>query len=170
MSWQAVDRMAYSQAGGGGPQGQASRAASAAKGFTVLTNLSFGIGVPEPTATAADDAAVRHALRVWKVTTVVIATNPAAPALQQGHDPTYAAAFMTSALGRLPTVQAGAWVWHDVQAGVGAHPALPVRRGTLASCVALAEGASGRVVADLRAPACVALHGLATARTVVGAS
>ena len=123
---------------------------------------------PSVAGTPAQLSAVRHALEVWQVTTVVIATNPGASPLQQGRDPTYAAAFMTSALGRLPTVQAGAWVWDDVQ--VGAHPALPVRPGTLAMCVAQAEGVSGRVVPDLRAPACVALHGLATARTAVPAS
>jgi dolichyl-phosphate beta-glucosyltransferase len=159
MAWQAVNAMHYSQAGGGGPQGQASRAGSAAPGFTVLSRLSFGITVAPPTGTPAQYAAVRHALEVWRVTTVVVAPNLGAPPLQQGHDPTYAAAFMTAALGRLPTIQAGAWVWDNLQ--VGRHASLHLSSGTLASCVGQAEGRSGRVVANLRAPECVGLHGLA---------
>ncbi|HEX4175525.1 MAG TPA: hypothetical protein VHY81_06375, partial [Acidimicrobiales bacterium] len=168
MSWQAVNGIHYSQAGGGGPQGQASFAGSAAPGLTILSNLGFGIGIPLPSGTAAEYAAVRHALKLWQVTTVVVATNPAAPPLQRGHDPTYAAAFMTGALGQMPTLQAGAWVWDDVH--IDAHTALPVRPGTLDRCVAQAEGASGRVVPDLQAPECVALHGLATAHHAVRAS
>jgi hypothetical protein len=165
MSWQAVNKMHYSQAGGGGPQGQASYAGSAASGLTILTNLGFGIGIPLPTGTATENAAVRHALKVWRVTTVVVATNPAAPQLQQGHDPTYAAAFMTGALGRLPTVQAGAWVWNNVQADT--RLPLQLTRNTIADCVARAEGRSGRVVANLRAPLCVGLHALAASGTTV---
>ena len=107
MSWQAVNRINYSQAGGGGPQGVARRAGSARAGFNVLASLGFGVGGSEPPGTPAQLAAVRHALSVWQVNTVVIATDTAAPNLQQGRDPTYAAAFFTAALGRLPTIQAG---------------------------------------------------------------
>ena len=168
MSWQAVNRMHYSQAGGGGPQGQAFRAGSAAPGFRVLTDLGFGVGVPQPTGTTAEYAAVRHALAVWGVTTVVVATNPAAPLLQQGHDPTYAAAFMTAALGRLPVLQRGAWVWYGVQAG--RQKALHLPSGTLASCVARSAGRSGRTAATMDAPRCVALHALGAAGTTPGAA
>jgi dolichyl-phosphate beta-glucosyltransferase len=168
MSWQAVNRMHYSQAGGGGPQGQAFRAGSAEPGFDILTDLAFGIGGRQPTGTRAELAAVRHALRVWRVTTVVIASNPKAPSLQQGRDPTYAAAFMTAALGRLPVVQAGAWVWNDVQGEV--RPALHLHRGTLGACVGPVEARKARVVVDLKVPACVRRHGLAVARTTVPAS
>ena len=163
MSWQAVNRMHYSQAGGGGPQGQASKAGSAAPGFTVLANLGFGVGIPLPTGTPAEFAAVRHALKVWQVTTVVVADNPGAPPLQRGHDPTYAAAFMTGALGRLPTVQADAWVWNDVQGDQS--PALQLQPDTVGRCVARAEGNRNRVVVNLRAPACVGLFGLAASKT-----
>ena len=150
MSWQAVNRMHYSQAGGGGPQGVASRAGPAASGFKVLGRLGFAVGVPSPAGTPAQYAAVRHALAEWRVTTVVIATNPAAPSIQQGHDPTYAAAFMTGALGRLPRVQAGAWVWDNVQVGLPAP--LRLKAGTLGACVRVAEGRSGQVMATMRAP------------------
>ena len=104
MAWQAVNRMHYSQAGGGGPQGVEARAGTAKAGFHVLSQLDFGVGEPEPAGTPAQYAAVRHALDVWQVNTVVIATDPAAPRVEQGHDPVYAAAFMTAALGRRPTV------------------------------------------------------------------
>jgi hypothetical protein len=168
MSWQAVNRMYYSQAGGGGPQGQAFRAGSAEPGFRVLTDLGFGIGVPQPSGTAAEYAAVRHAIDVWGVNTVVVATNPTAPLLQQGHDPTYAAAFMTAALGRLPVLQRGAWVWYHVD--LRAHRALDVPPGTVASCVAKAESPTGDIAANLRAPNCVGLHARRAAGTTPAAA
>jgi hypothetical protein len=125
----------------------------------VLSELGFGVQQPQPSGTPAEYAAVRHALRVWKVTTVVIATDTSAPLLQQGHDPTYATAFMTGALGRLPRVEAGAWVWNDVDAQLKLHPALHTR-GALTRCVAQAEGPSGRIVATPKVAVCVGLVGL----------
>ncbi len=153
MAWQAVNGMHYSQAGGGGPQGVARRAGPARPGFEVLGALAFGAGSTQPAGSPAQFAAVRHALATWGVTTVVIATDPAAPLVQQGRDPTYAAAFMTAALGRPPTVEAGAWVWNHVELGLP--PALQVGAGTLASCVRAAEGPSGRVAAGPRVAECV---------------
>jgi len=157
MAWQAVDRMQYSQAGGGGPQGVASRAGSAAAGFTELTVLGFGVGLPVPKGTPSQLAAVRHALAVWQVNTVVIATDPSAPAPQRGRDPTYAAAFMTAALGRLPSIEAGAWVWNDVELGLSGP--LRVPGDTLLTCAGPAEGGSGRVVASLGVAHCVVRAG-----------
>ena len=62
-----------------------------------------GSGLPDPPGTPAQYAAVRHALAVWQVNTVVIATDPAVPrGRSRAATPTYAAAFMTAALGRLP--------------------------------------------------------------------
>ena len=55
---------------------------------------------------------------------------------------------MTAALGRLPTIQAGAWVWDDVRPG--RHPALQLKPGTLASCAAAAEKKYGESVANSR--------------------
>ncbi len=159
LSWQAVNRMHYSQAGGGGPQGELLRAGSAAAGQTVLTNLGFGPGGPPPSETPAAVAAVRYALVLWKVNTVVVATNPSAPLLQQGHDSNYAAAFMTAALGQLPTVQAGAWVWDDVR--VAAHEPFAESPGTIDSCVLAAEGTFQRVVASMGVVDCVERHGSA---------
>jgi hypothetical protein len=117
LAWQAVNHMAYSQAGGAGPEGTSVRAGRAAPGFDVLSVLSLGFSLTEPSATAANLASVNGALRIWKVNTVVIAPEPLGLADQQGHDPSYAAAYMTAVLGRLPVMQAGAWVWDDVHIG-----------------------------------------------------
>jgi hypothetical protein len=159
MTWQAVNSMRYGQAGGGGPQGVANRAGPAADGFEVLSRLGFGIGKPEPAGTLAQYAAVRHALAVWQVNTVVIATNPAETSALRGRDPTYAAAFMTAALGRLPTMQAGAWVWDDVQ--LGRSPALLLKAGTLAFCSGTAERKYGASVANIEVADCVGLGAIA---------
>jgi hypothetical protein len=153
MAWQAVNAMHYSQAGGGGPQGVERRAGSAAAGFRELTVLGFGVGEPAPTGTSSELAAVRHALAVWQVNTVVIATDPSAPAVERGRDPTYAAAFMTAALGRLPSIEAGAWVWNDVRLGLSGP--LRVRGDTLLSCVGGSAGGFARVVVSLEVPDCV---------------
>ena len=159
MAWQAVDRMHYNQAGGGGPQGTEARAGAAAGGFRVLTELTLNFGRPSPAGTPAQYAAVRQALRVWKVDSVVVSTDPAAPFLQQGQDPVYAAAFMTAALGRLPRTQAGAWVWDDVQADTS--PPLRTGGDALDSCTREAEGSPARVAVTMKAPLCVGLHALA---------
>ncbi len=154
MAWQAVNRMHYSQAGGGGPQGVPARAGSAKAGYEVLSLLDFGVGHPEPAGTPAQYAAVRHALSVWQVNTVVIATDPAAPRVEQGHDPVYAAAFMTAALGRQPTLEAGAWVWNNVR--LRRSGPLVLKAGTLATCTAAAEPTPGVFHASMRVAECVA--------------
>ena len=159
MAWQAVDRMHYSQAGGGGPQGVVARAGAAAGGFRVITQLTFNYDLPSPTGTPAQYTAVRRALRVWRVTTVVVSTNLGAPQLQRGQDPVYAAAFMTATLGRLPQLQAGAWVWHDVQ--TDSTPPLRTGRDTLNDCTRKAEGNGQRATVTMKAPACVGLQALA---------
>ena len=155
MAWQAVNRMQYSQAEGGGPQGVASRAGAAAAGVRVLGRLDFGVGKPEPAGTPAQYAAVRRALTVWKVNTVVIAPDPALTTALRGRDPTYAAAFMTAALGRPPVIESGAWVWNHV--GPGLSGPLLLKAGTLAACTAAAEGRGrpGEFVANLQAEDCV---------------
>jgi hypothetical protein len=153
MTWQAVNRMHYSQAGGGGPQGVAARAGPAKAGFRVLSLLDFGVGVGEPAGTPTQYAAVRHALAVWQVNTVVIATNPGAPRVEQGHDPVYAAAFMTAALGRRPTIQAGAWVWDNVQLALT--PSLVLQPGTLATCAGATEANQTEFRATMQVVDCV---------------
>jgi hypothetical protein len=156
MAWQAVDAMAFGQAGGGGPQGTSARAGSARGGFDVLTTLAFGIGVPPPSGTRRELAAVRHALSVWGVTTVVIAPLPTAPFTLEGHDPTYAAAFMTAALGRMPHINAGAWVWDDVAGPRSLTSAAVVTSPSrLGDCVAQDERVVSSSHASLRVADCV---------------
>ena len=128
LAWQAVNRIAYSQAGGAGPEGTSVRAGQAGPGFDVLNVLSLGFSLTEPAPTPANLAAVRGALRIWRVNTVVIAPEPLGLADQQGHDPSYAAAYMTAVLGRLPVVQAGAWVWDDVHIGARSSTATGTHR------------------------------------------
>jgi len=145
MAWQAVNRMHYAQAGGGGPQGTAARAGAEKAGFKVLRDLGFGLGSAVPAGTPAELAAVRQALRGWEVTMVVIPRQVGRPVLLQGRSPAYAAAFMTAALGASPVVQSGAWVWRvDLS-----HPALPVPSGGLEGCSQKGPGAVADCVATV---------------------
>ncbi|MGO8861369.1 MAG: hypothetical protein ACLQRH_11480 [Acidimicrobiales bacterium] len=161
LAWQAVNRMAYSQAGGAGPEGTSARAGGAAPGFDVLNVLSLGFSMTEPNPTVANLAAVRHALGIWRVNTVVIAPEPLGLADQQGHDPAYAAAYMTAVLGRLPVVQAGAWVWDDVHVGPRSGTvSRVVTDALLQGCVSRHETttSTGVVTASMGVPSCVAGH------------
>jgi hypothetical protein len=154
-AWQAVVHPSFAQAGGGGPQGTAARAGAERPGFVVLEDLSFGF-VDAPTGTPAQLAAVRQALAGWGVTMVVIPRLPSSlPLVMRGHDPVFAAAFMTAALGRWPRFVDDAWVWTSVR---HPPPALRLLPGTVGACTAKAE----RLHAGPRAaPACV----LTAART-----
>jgi dolichyl-phosphate beta-glucosyltransferase len=156
MAWQAVDAMHFSQAGGGGPQGVSYRAGAAEPGFKALEDLAFGITIPQPTGTRAESAAVRRAISVWKVNTVVIAPEKGTGLTLQGHDPTYAAAFMTAVLGRLPRIQAGAWVWDNVSVDrAGDPPPLRVAPTLIARCVKADEKVVAAQVATLRVARCM---------------
>jgi hypothetical protein len=160
LAWQAVNHMAYSQAGGAGPEGTSIRAGEAAPGFDVLSVLSLGFSLTEPNPTAANLASVNAALRTWKVNTVVIAPEPLGLADQQGHDPGYAAAYMTAVLGRLPVIQAGAWVWDDVHVGGRSGTAGGVvTDSVLQGCVRHHETKTpaGVVTASMGVPRCVAV-------------
>jgi hypothetical protein len=161
LAWQAVNHMAYSQAGGAGPEGTSVRAGRAAPGFDVLSVLSLGFSLTEPKPTAANLASVNAALRIWKVNTVVIAPEPLGLADQQGHDPGYAAAYMTAVLGRLPVIQAGAWVWDGVHIGRRSGTAGGVvTDSVLQGCVRHHEtkNPAGVVTASMGVPRCVADH------------
>jgi hypothetical protein len=154
MAWQSVLGMPFSQAGGGGPQGVERRAGTAAPGFVVLSDLSLGGPAPPPAGTPAQLAAVRHAMAVWQVNTVVVAPDRALSTRELGRDPVYAAAFMTAALGRQPTLEAGAWVWNHVQ--LQRSGPLDLKAGTLTTCTAAAEGKAGLFRATVQLPECVA--------------
>ncbi len=112
-AWQAVDRMRYAQAGGGGPEGQAGRAGTARAGFDVLFGASLALG-RAPGPSPANLAAIRQALAVWGVTTVVIPDEPAAPPYDQGRSTSYAVGLLTAVMGRRPAYEHAAWVWSSV--------------------------------------------------------
>ena len=141
MAWQAVNRMHYSQAGGGGPQGRRPGRPAAA-GFGVLTALELGSASQPDAARRPSTPPSATPWRSGRSTRVVVSTDPAAPFLQRGSDPVYAAAFMTAALGRLPRVEAGAWVWNDVEADTT--PPSRTGRDALGACTRKAEGHAGR--------------------------
>ena len=131
-AWQAVNTMAWAQAGGGGPQGQPSRAGAARPGFEVLSAASLPLG-PAPEATAANLDAVRQALTLWKVTTVVVPDQPDLPVYDQGRGGAYAVGLLTAALGTQPEHQDSAWVWPAVRTAPAPHPVTPA---DLARCTA----------------------------------
>lgn len=142
-AWQADNRMRWSQAGGGGPTGQASRAGTARAGFTVLAAASLPLG-PAPQPTPADLAAVRRALATWGVTTVVAPDEARLPLYERGRPEGWAIAFLTVVLGEAPVYDRHAWVWDEVRL---APPPVPVAPSLFAHCAALApRGASNCIL------------------------
>jgi hypothetical protein len=129
------------------------------------------VTAPQPTGTPAELAAVRRALDLWQVNTVVIAPSPPGSSfLVQGHDPTYAAAFMTAALGRPPHISAGAWVWdgsHGSHGSLDSQAPLTVAPGQIDACVRLDEKAVAPSHATLRVARCM-LTSSATSATSAG--
>jgi hypothetical protein len=112
-AWQAVNKMSYSQAGGGGPQGQVGRAGSAKAGFQVLFSASLPLG-PAPGPSPSNLAAIRAALTSWEVTTIVIPDQPNLPRYMQGRSSAYAVGLLTAAMGEPPNYSHSAWVWSAV--------------------------------------------------------
>ncbi|MGH9080668.1 MAG: hypothetical protein ACRDYE_11460, partial [Acidimicrobiales bacterium] len=112
-AWQAVNRMRYAEAGGGGPEGQPSRAGPARPGFDVLFAASFAVGTA-PAATRANLDAVRAALTDWGVTAIVVPDQSRLPLDERGRSTAYALALMTAVMGRPPAYEHAAWVWRAV--------------------------------------------------------
>ena len=146
-AWQAVNAMRWAQASGGGPQGQPSRAGGARGGFVVLSAASLPLG-PAPLPTPADVAAVRTALRRWRVTTVVVPDDPGLPVYERGRGGAYGAGFFTAVLGTLPTYVDRAWVWQNVS---GAPPPAPVSTDAFRFCTTGPPTSAGA----LAVPGCV---------------
>ena len=128
--WQALDDMAWMQASGGGPQGQAFRAGSASAGSAVLSAASLPLG-PAPVPTPAAVAAVRYALARWGVTTVVVPDEPGLPRYIEGRGSAYAVGFFTAVLGSAPAFGDGAWVWEHVD---HSPPGTPVPAAAFGRC------------------------------------
>ncbi|HEY4927947.1 MAG TPA: hypothetical protein VIH95_02275, partial [Acidimicrobiales bacterium] len=117
-------------------------------GFEVLSAASLPLG-PAPLPTAASLSAVREAMRLWRVTTVVVPDQPGLPVYEQGRSGAYASGFFTAVLGTLPTHVDDAWVWD--RAG-GAPPAAPVSAAGFTRCT---TGATAASPDRLAVPVCV---------------
>ena len=148
MAWQAVNHMSYAQAGGGGPEGIASRAGKAKAGFNVLFGASLPLG-PPPGPSEANLVAIRQALAIWQVTMVVVPDQPALASYDQGRIPAYAVGLMTAALGRAPHFDNSAWVWSSVNTDMAPLPiAMSETRFDACTTGAAAVAASHHAVSD----------------------
>ncbi len=128
VTWQAVDRMPYSIAGGVGPGAVISHAGKEREGQIAIANASFPFTPDMHTLTTAGDvAAVRQALDGWGVTMVVIPDQTNLPEYEQTLSVTLAAALITAATGQRPIRQADAWVWIGVNHAPS--PAIPTDIG-----------------------------------------
>ncbi|HVB92855.1 MAG TPA: hypothetical protein VND67_00940 [Acidimicrobiales bacterium] len=152
LTWQAVDHMQFSMAGGSGPGGTLSRAGSERRGQAVLSTSSLAF-VPRSKVTAAAVDAVRHSLDGWGVTMVVIPDQADLPKYETIGDVPFAVGLITAATGERPVRQADAWVWTRVdQAG----PPATLTTKAFNSCVVGLEGRAG-AGGSASVPACV-LH------------
>lgn len=159
MTWQALDHMQYSIVGGGGPGTSPSRAGPERAGQIVLGATSFSfLG---EAFQAGDVRAVRQALDGWGVTTVVVPDEPGLPAYDQIPSVTFAAALLTAATGRLPTHQAGAWVWSGLSPG-GGSASSPAGSAQLTACT---SGLARQGAAAVERASRCALEGTGSARS-----
>jgi hypothetical protein len=147
-AWQAVTSMPWAQAGGGGPQGQASRAGAARPGFEVLSAASLPLG-PAPSASRTNLAAVRDTLALWRVTTMVVPDQPGLPVYEQGRGSAFAVGYWTAVLGEAPSYEHSAWVWRSV---AGAPAPVPVSG---AACVGCTPGPPATAAGRQAVPACI---------------
>jgi hypothetical protein len=148
-AWQAVNRMRYSQAGGGGPEGQVGRAGRARAGFEVLEQASIPLG-PPPAPSRFNLTAIREALELWGVTTIVIPDEPHLPHYTQGRSAAYAVGLLTAAMGRPPVYDHSAWVWSAVAVK---GPPYSITQSGFDACV---TGAASRLSSRLAVPSCIA--------------
>ena len=147
-AWQAVNVMAWAQASGGGPQGQPYRAGAARPGFEVLSAASLPLG-PAPDPTPAHLAAVRDALRIWRVTTVVVPDPARLPLYERGRSGAYASGFFSAVFATPPVYRDSAWVWN----AVGSAPApAPLSAADFAHCT---TGTVAAVASRVVVPSCV---------------
>ncbi len=139
LSWQAVDGMRFSIAGGSGPEGSLSRAGKERPGMTLLTASSMALGIPA-NLTAADLQRVHQALAEWGVTMVVIPDQRGLPSYEQVFRSPYAVGLITAATGQRPVYQAHAWVWSQVNTSSG--PA-SISSQAFQTCVGTSSQVSG---------------------------
>ena len=122
MSWQAVNRMHYSQAGGGGPRGRSPPGRSAAPGFRLISAVGFGVGVPLPPARPAHSPRCAMPSRCGRSTPWWVPTDPARRR-PTGARPDLHRRLLHRGVGAPAALEAGAWVWDNVQLGPArSHP------------------------------------------------
>ncbi len=160
MGWQAVGGFTFAMAGAyakiPGPGGRVEYGGAPGSAVAVLSQLTEPTG-PLPVPTAGAEARVRAALVRWQVTDVVVTGRQ----LGAIYPARYAVTFMTAVLGRLPSVQAGAWVWHEPSS---APPPLPVDATSMRSCASLASRPAAPMLAG---PACIVRSGSRSVTAVV---
>ena len=158
MGWQAMDGFSFSMAGAyakvPGPNGKVQYAGAPGSATAILSQLTEVTG-PLPTPTPTASARIREALVRWHVTEVV-ATLRQVGALYPAR---YAATFLTAVFGRLPTVQAAAWVWRSPLSAT--RPA-PAGEAAMQRCAALADRPGAPMMAG---PSCILRAGDATSPT-----
>jgi hypothetical protein len=129
MGWQADDGLRFRLVGGWGivpgRDGRHSAGVSPFRGtIPVLDALSQPGTAPLPSATSSTVHEVERSLHDWGVQVLVV------PMAEEGRDPAYAAGFFTAVLGRLPRIQARAWVWY----GLGSDPPVSIDSAALYAC------------------------------------
>ncbi len=149
MTWQAVNRMSYAMAGGGGPNSLASRAGKERAGQTDLSNISLAGG---PSPLLPDQVtSVRSALAGWGVTGVVLPNPDRLPLYEQVFLVRSIVVLMTAATGQVPRYEHQAWVWSGIDRSSATPTPTPA---TLARC---AEGPQRAAPADIAASAACVL-------------
>jgi hypothetical protein len=147
-AWQAVDQMQWAQAGGGGPEGQPSRAGTARSGFRVLLDASLPLG-PPPVPSRSNLTAIREALAQWEVTTIVVPDQAELPVDERGRSNAYAVGLFTAAMGRRPAFHDSAWVWSGVS---DQGPSVPLTDAAFDACI---TGAAATPSTRQAVPSCV---------------
>ncbi len=153
MTWQAVDRMAFDQVGGGGPGSIPSRAGRERAGQRYIGDVSVSKG--SPVISPDGVSATRSALDGWGVTTIVIPDPGPLPSYERLHALRSAVVLMSAATGRAPARSANAWVWTQVQRS---GPPAPASAAGLARCGAGPE--AGSVGSIERSAICVVTAGV----------
>jgi hypothetical protein len=147
LTWQAVDGMSFAQVGGSGPESITSRAGKEKAGQKFLADVSIG---GDWTITPNGVAISRQALDGWGVTTIVIPDTHSLPTYERLRAVRSAVVLMTAATGELPSRQADAWVWTDVDQSPP-----PVLSSSAALAVCNGGAQSGPVVSIERSASCV---------------
>ncbi len=148
LTWQAIDGMGFSIAGGGGPEGIVPRAGSERAGYVALESDSYSYVWAQ--ASASNVRAVRSALAGWGVTTIVIPAPNSVPMSEHGWGTSVlgAVGLITGALGRQPAIEDHALVWADVQSPTSS-PVVVV--GTaFTRCAAMGSSSASSLLAESR--------------------